>query len=186
MSTEKPTSRLTATSKISGHVYSTDGAMLKGAKVVCDGMKTRTLADGFFVLDGLAAGTYDVTVSLQGFKSTSKAVSIQDGGEATLDFRLSKATGKAKIRGNVYDTESKKIVEAGGTVMLILPVANKYEHIDKDGYYEFENLPAGTFKIATSIPGYEGGDIILTVTDNEIKTHDFFCKPQKIEEPPWG
>jgi hypothetical protein len=67
-----------------------------------------------------------------------------------------------------------------------LPVANKYKHIDRNGYYEFENLPAGTYKLLTSIAGYGDHKVILTVNDDEIKAHDFFCKTQNIEEPPWG
>lgn len=189
MSTEKSIGHAVArarTSKISGNVASPDGAMIKSAKVACEGMETRTLADGSFVLNGLATGTYEVTVSLQGFESISKIVSIQEGEEVTLDFCLSKDTGTAKIHGHVYDATSKKPVEPGGTIILILPVANKYKHIDRNGYYEFENLPAGTYKLLTSIAGYEDHKIILTVNDDEIKAHDFFCKTQKIEEPPWG
>jgi hypothetical protein len=186
MSTENPISHSVATSKISGIVSSPDGAMIKSAKVACEGMETRTLADGSFVLDGLATGTYAVTVSLQGFKSISKTVSIQEGDEVTLDFCLSKDTGTAKIHGHVYDAKSKKTVEQGGTIILVLPVANKYKHIDRNGYYEFENLPAGTYKLLTSMAGYEDHKVILTVNDDEIKAHDFFCKTQNIEEPPWG
>jgi hypothetical protein len=186
MNTEKPTSHPVATSKISGVVSSPDGGMIKSAKVACEEIEKRTLADGSFVLDGLATGTHKVTVSLQGFKSISKTVSIQEGEEATLDFCLSKDTGTAKIHGHIYDATSKKPVEPGGTVILILPVANKYKHIDRNGYYEFENLPAGTYKLLTSIAGYEDRKVILTVDNDEIKAHDFFCKTQKIEEPPWG
>jgi len=185
-STEKPKSHPVPTSKISGIISSSDGAMIKSAKVACAGMETRTLADGFFVLDGLATGTHEVTVSLQGFKSTSKTVSIQEGEEVTLDFCLSKDMGTAKIHGHVYDATSKKPVESGGTIILILPVANKYKHIDRNGYYEFENLPAGTYKLLTSIAEYEDHKVILTVNDDEMKAHDFFCKTRKIEEPPWG
>ena len=186
MSTENPISHSVATSKISGIISSSDGAMIKSAKVACEGMETRTLADGSFVLDGLATGTYAVTVSLQGFKSISKTVSIQEGEAVTLDFCLSKDKGTAKIHGHVYDAMSKKPVEPGGTIILILPVANKYKHIDRNGYYEFENLPAGTYKLLTSMAGYEDHKVILTVNDDEIKAHDFFCKTQNIEEPPWG
>jgi len=49
-----------------------------------------------------------------------------------------------------------------------------------------DNLPSGTFKILTSIPGYEDYNITLTVLDGEVKTHDFYCKTKEIEEPPWG
>ena len=186
MSGEKSVNSSVATSKISGHVYSVDGAMLNSAKVACYGMETKTLADGFFVLDGLTAGTYDVGVSLQGFKPTSRSISTQEGEDIVLDFCLPKAMGTAKIEGHVYDVKSKKPLEQGGTVILILPVANRYKHIDRDGYYIFENLPADTYKILTSTPGYEDQEVTLTVIDDEIKTNDFLCKIQEIEEPPWG
>ena len=186
MSGEKSASPSVATSKISGHVYSVDGAVLNSAKVACDGMETKTLADGFFVFDGLTAGTYDVKVSLQGFKSTSRSISTQEGEDVVLDFCLPKALGTAKIEGYVYDVESKEPIEEGGTVILILPVANRYKDIDRDGYYKFENLSADTYKILTSIPGYEDQEVTLTVIDDEIKTNDFLCKIQEIEEPPWG
>jgi hypothetical protein len=189
MCPEKPIDHAVArvrASKISGNVASPDGAMIKSARVACAGMETRTLADGFFVLDGLATGTHEVTVSLQGFKSTSKTVSIQEGEAVTLDFCLSKAMGRAKIHGHVHDATSKNPVESGGTVILILPVANKYGPIDKNGYYEFENVPAGTYKLLTSIAGYEDNKVILRVAEDETKAHDFFCKTQDVEEPPWG
>lgn len=186
MSAEKPTKPSVTTSKISGHVYSTDGSGLKSAKVTCNEMETRTLADGFFVFNNLAPGTYEVAASLQSFKTTSKAASIQEGEDVTVDFHLPEAEGTAKICGHVYDAESKKPVAEGGTIILILTIANKYRAIDKNGYYEFENLPAGTYKISTSLPEYADHHVTLTVTEDEIKTHDFFCRAQDIEEPPWG
>lgn len=185
MNSEKLTSHSMST-KISGCVRSTDGAMLQGAKVECHGMETRTLADGSFVFREISPGRQKVKVSLQGFKPTSKTVSIREGEEAVLDFQLSNAIGTAKIHGQVYDAESKKNIGQGGTVILILPTANKYRNIDKDGYYEFENLPEGTYKIVTSILGYEDCEAIVTVADGETKMHNFVCKTRKTDEPPWG
>ena len=186
MSPEKPESPTARASEISGHIYSSDGSSLKGAKVACGKIETRTLADGFFILNVATPGTYDVTASLQGYESTKKAVSIQQGEKKALDLRLPKAIGTARINGHIYDAKAKKIVELGGTAILVMPVANKYSHIDKSGHYEFANLPGGSYKIRISAPGYADSDVILTVKDAETKMHDFFCKPQEIEEPPWG
>ena len=174
------------TSRISGYVTSVEGAMLSGATVACCGTETKTLADGFFVLDGLDLGSYDIRVSLQGFTPTSKAISVGKGEEVTLDFCLSKSIGTAKIHGRVYDAESKEVVENRGSVILILPVANRYKHIDSNGHYGFDNLPAGTYKILTSIPRYEGRSATVTATEGEIETYDFLCRPIEVEEPPWG
>lgn len=186
MSPEKPENPPTRASEISGHIYSSNGSSLKGAKVVCGEMETRTLADGSFRLGVAVPGAYDVTASLQGYESAKEAVSVQQGEKKALDLRLPKAIGTARINGHIYDAKSKKVVELGGTAILVMPVANKYSHISQSGYYEFANLPGGSYTIRISAPGYADSDAVLTVDDAETKMHDFFCKPQKTEEPPWG
>ncbi|UCE28506.1 MAG: carboxypeptidase regulatory-like domain-containing protein [Candidatus Bathyarchaeota archaeon] len=186
MTTEKLTSPPKAMSRISGYIYVSDGSRLKGAKVACGETETRTLADGYFVLDALVPGDLDVTANLQGFKPESKTISLHEGEEINLDFHLSKAKGTAGIHGYVYDAKSKKTVGKGGSIIIVLPISNKYGSIDKDGYYEFTNLPAGTYKILTSIQGYADNNATLKVNDAETKEHNFFCKTQNIEEPPWG
>lgn len=173
-------------SKISGHVFSNNGAVLNGAKITCNGLETWALADGFYTFDDLPLGTFEVRVSLQGFQSESKRVSIDDNKVAVLDFYLSEALGTAKIKGRVYDSESKRPVTDRGTVIIILPLFNKYAHFDEEGFYEFSNLHAGTYRISTSIPDYEDSDAVITVGDGESKTYDLVCKARKAVEPPWG
>ncbi len=173
--------------RVSGHVHSSNKAALKDAEVTCSGRKTRTLADGFFSLNGLPAGKAKLEVTLQGFKSTSKTVTLREGKETTAHFRLSPDTGEAKICGYVYDSETKKTVRGGGTVILVLPMANKYAHVDSKGFYEFASLPKGSYKLVVSVQGYEENVATVTVNrENETKNHDFFCRAQEVEEPPWG
>lgn len=183
MSTEKIVGRPAPTAKIFGHVLSTDGAMLQAAKIACNKMETRSLADGFFAIEGLAPGTYEVSASLESFKTATKTVSVQE--EVTLNFSLPKAIGTAKIHGHVFDAESRENVKQGGTVTLVVPVANKYAHLDSDGYYQFENLPGGKYRISTSTPGYIDNIVTVKLGDGEIKLHNFLCKTI-LEEPPWG
>lgn len=173
-------------SGISGDVKSVDGIILSSARVTCNGVETRTLADGTFAIDNLEPGTYDVNISLQGYESLKKSVSIQEGDMTKLSFCLRKSVGAAKIHGHVYDAESKEIVKSGGSIILVKPVFNEYGQIGQDGYFEFRNLPTGTYKILTSISGYISGCATLEVTDGEVKIHDFLVKPLDIEEPPWG
>jgi hypothetical protein len=173
-------------SKIFGHVYSADGSGLKSGKVFCGKLETRTLADGLFVFNNLIPGRYEVIASLQGFRTSCEVATTREGEEAIVNLHLSKAEGTAKICGHIYDTRSKTSVSMGGTIKLILPIANKYKDIDKNGYYEFENLPADTYRILTSIPGYADSNVVLAVSDGETKTYDFFCRAQNTEEPPWG
>jgi len=186
MNAENLTTHSKPSSRIFGRVFSTDGAMLQGVRVSCQGKETRTLADGTFVFKDLPPGSYKVVVNLEGFESESKDISIQAGENVIQDFHLAKTRGTAKICGHVYDAESKKIVSQGGTVILIMPVANRYKHIDRNGYYEFENLLAGKYTLVTSLQGFEDNKIVQSVVDGEIRILDFFCKPMRTEEPLWG
>ena len=175
-----------ATARISGRVRSKDGAMLQGAEVTCNQIRTRTLADGSYILKDLRPAEYKVTISLQGFKPTSRSIIIRGGEDVVQDFLLTGATGTARIYGQVLDAESKKIANQMGTVILILPTTNRYRNVDEDGYYEFDNLPAGRYAVSTSISGYEDESAVQPIAEGETKKIDFFCRPRRTEEPPWG
>ncbi len=172
-------------SKIYGRVFSEGGAILSGAKITCDGFETTALADGTYLLDGVPPGEFEVKASLQGFKPESRRVSVKDGEAAVLNFSLAAAVGAGKISGHVYDEESGEPI-TDGTVILILPIANKYARINKDGYYEFANLSPGDYKLSASAPEYEDCEAALTVADGESKSHGFRCKARRAVEPSWG
>jgi len=173
-------------SGISGDVKSVDGIILSGARVSCKGVETRTLADGTFAIDNLEPGTHDVTISLQGYESITQSVSIQERNVTKLNFCLQKSVGAARIHGHIYDAESKEIVKKGGSIILVKPIFNEYGQIDREGHFEFRNLPTGTYRILTSILGYETGCVTLELNKGEVKRHDFILKSLDIEEPPWG
>lgn len=172
-------------SRICGRVFSYSGMILSGATLTCDGTEIATLADGSYTFSDLKPGNYDIKVRLHGFQSIDKNVRVHEDEDSIQDFYLSEALGSAKIYGHVIEDATGKPVNQG-TVILILPVANKYANIEKDGYYEFTNLPTGTFTISTSLSGYEDVDTILRLEENETKKYDFLCKAIEIEEPPWG
>ena len=173
-------------SGISGNVKSVDGILLSNARVSCNDVETTTLADGTFALANLEPGTYDITVSIQGHESITKSVSIQEGDLTPLSFCLQKSVGAGKIFGHVYDSDSQKIVQKGGSIILVKPIVNEYGQIDQDGHFEFKNLPAGTYKILPSISGYVSNCVSIEVIDGEVKQHNFIVKPLDIVEPPWG
>jgi len=173
-------------SGISGDVKSVDGIILSGARVSCKGVETKTLADGTFAIANLEPGTYDITVSLQCHESITKSVSIQEGDIAPLSFCLPNSVGEGRIFGHFYDSDSKEIVQKGGSIILVKPIVNEYGQIDQDGHFEFKNLPAGTYKILPSISGYVSNCVTLEVTDGEVKKHDFIVKSLDVVEPPWG
>ena len=171
---------------ISGDVKTVDGILLSNAKVTCNEVETTTLADGTFTIANLEPGTYDITISLQGHKSITKSVSIQEGDITKLSFCLPKSVGTGRIFGQIYDSESKEIVQKGGSIILVKPIVNEYGQIDQNGHFEFKNLPAGTYKILPSISGYVSNCVTLEVTEGEVKQHDFIVRSLDVEEPPWG
>lgn len=182
----KPQPEPTPNSMIIGHIYDKEGHMLGGAKVICNGKSTVALFDGSFRFEKLVSGKYRITASLGGFQSQSKTVSIKAGETITVDLSLNKAVGTAKIRGCVYDAETGKPIVSGGTVILILPVANKYASTNKDGCYEFANLAADTYEVWASVGGYEEVKAKIAVKRGETKNQDFYCPVKRVVEPPWG
>lgn len=167
-------------------MYGEKGNPLGSAKVTCNEKKTITLFDGFYEFKNIEPGTYTITASLKGFKSQSKVVNIQKNDIINLDFRLSEAKGTAKIYGTVYDIETKKPVTSGGTIILILPVTNRYALLDKNGRYEFNDLAEDSYDLLASIPGYEDERVTVKLVEGEKKTQDFFCRPVMNIEPSWG
>ncbi len=181
----EPTDQMT---QVTGLVTSANGIPLKGVRLLCEGIETRTLADGQYVLTDLPtqkSRTLKVIATLQGYTSTAKEVAIQDRTESTLNFNLSKATGTARIHGYVCDLNSKKKIDNASAV-LILPVSNMYQRTDKNGRYEFNLLPPGSYRIRMSALGYQDTITELSLTEDEEREQDFFLQAQKSLEPPWG
>jgi hypothetical protein len=173
-------------STISGHVYSRSGALLHGATILCDPIRTVSLADGGYVLDGLLPGTYEVDVALHGYDRERRRVHLGEDEAVVMDFHLSRSRGEGTIGGVVYDVDTGAPPAKNGTVILLLPITNRYSRIDCDGRYSFTTLPPGDYRLATSIPGYEDVVVALTLAAGEMKLHDFLCKERKAVEPAWG
>ncbi|NJD75826.1 MAG: carboxypeptidase regulatory-like domain-containing protein [Candidatus Methanoperedens sp.] len=171
---------------ISGHVYSESGSALGSAGINCNGNRSVTLFDGAFELGNLAPGTYSVTASLKGFKSQTSTVTVEKDKTAIIDFYLPRAKGTSKICGIVYDAGTGKPVASGGTVILVLPVTNKYSNLDKEGRYFFTDLAGDGYNIVTSVSGYEDGKVMVDVEEGREKVQDIYCKPVLPVEPPWG
>jgi hypothetical protein len=171
---------------ISGHVHSHSGALLNGATVTCSEFETLTLADGYYSFKGLNAGTFEVTVNLQGYQPESKTITVTENDTTILDFSLAQAAGAAQIHGHIFDDETQERILNTGSVILVLPISNKYSPIDDNGYYEFAELPEGSYRLVTSIPEYHDHDATVSLNDGETKNYDFFCKKTHIVDPAWG
>src|SRR5262249_8646112 len=82
------------TSSITGNVTDTQGGVIPGATVVATGASgaqftTVSNSQGAFSIPALAAGTYKVTVSLQGFKTVNvENVRVVSGNPSAVNVKL--------------------------------------------------------------------------------------------------
>ena len=82
----------TSTGNVYGKATDASGAVLPGASVTISGeagsRTTVTGADGTFRFLNLDPNDYTVTVSLQGFGTANRRLTVQTGQSATLDIAL--------------------------------------------------------------------------------------------------
>src|SRR5271163_4564682 len=101
---------------VHGLVADPDNAVIPGATVTLTpasgkALITQSQSDGTYVLRGVPAGTYAVTVTMQGFASFVKAgVHIAAGQNLTLDAQM--AIQEAKQEVNVTATAAQVSVDA--------------------------------------------------------------------------
>jgi hypothetical protein len=174
-----------ATASIRGHVYSSTGARLNAASVTCNDLVTTTLADGAYRFTNLSPATYVLTVTLNGYQSATKTLIITDTTTHTVDYQLTKATGTASITGHVFDNETHHPLKTG-TIILIRPISNQYSTITTEGSYTFIKLPAGTYKLITSIPEYNDCEHRVVLAEGESHIQDIYCTRNQEVEPAWG
>jgi TonB-dependent receptor len=76
---------------ISGSITDTGGGILQGAEVTVEpgGVNVVSDAQGQFLVNGLAAGTYTVTISYVGFVTSTKSITVAAGHVANADVQLS-------------------------------------------------------------------------------------------------
>jgi hypothetical protein len=174
-----------STATILGHVSSINGARLNSASVTCNDLVTTALADGAYRFTNLSPASYVLTVTLKGYQSATQTLTITDATTYPVDFQLTKAMGTASITGHVFDSETHHPLMTG-TIILILPISNRYSTIKADGSYTFIKLPAGTYKLITSIPEYNDCEHNVELADGESKIQDIYCTRNREVEPAWG
>ncbi|HYA85746.1 MAG TPA: carboxypeptidase-like regulatory domain-containing protein [Nitrospirota bacterium] len=120
--------------------------------------------DGKFRL-GLAAGTYTITVSTSASPLPVRldGVIVKPGETITLPpFQLAPPSGKAALVGRIVppqpDGEIKLIYEGKERASV---------HADREGKYEFKELPAGTYEIRASAPGHADDVAPVVIPENE-------------------
>lgn len=173
--------------KIKGRVVDEKGRPIAGAKVVCDRAEVLTLFDGTFQFEYEVSETLMVEIEIDGYRKQRRQFDLAEGESDVLEFQLEPDIGSARIYGYVFDKERNRPIEEGGTVYLYRPTSNIRTMIDPNtGFYEFDNLPLGTYSIWTSVLDYQEQKMTLSLGEGEEKRKNFLLEKKEEEEVPWG
>src|SRR5262245_43637232 len=88
---------------ISGTVKDPNGAVVTGAQVTVRSEATGETRDavtdnqGRFKVEGLASGSYKITINRDGFKIAERAVTVESGKTATVETKLEIAETRAEV-----------------------------------------------------------------------------------------
>ena len=134
---------------ISGTVSDQTGAILPGAQVLAVEQSTQfktevvTSADGAYSMPTLSPGTYEVTVTVKGFKTETRANVVLTAGQVVLlDFKLSP--------GNVSQTvevvsETASLIDTGSPTIATT--------LDSQEVSDLPNKGRNPYVLATLTPG---------------------------------
>ena len=109
------------TGSIQGLVVAEDGgAPLPAALVVLDGtaMSATTGADGAFVIDGVPAGSYRLTVTREAFAALTAPVTVAAGRSVLLDLRLPALQFEESVVVTATQTE-RAVTEVAASVTIL-------------------------------------------------------------------
>jgi len=169
---------------IIGNVKNEKGRPVGGATITCNGEEARTLFDGTFIFKDLDPGGHTVMTTQEGYKSQRIKVEVGEGEEAILELTLEPEGGVSKISGYVLDDVTGEPVKAGGNIVMYRLTSNRNMSIDPmTGYYEFTDLPSGTYTIWTAILDYEDERKTVIVREGEEHREDFTVRKADLEPP---
>ena len=161
---------LLRTSGISGRV-SVEGMGLADITVTLAGGEDRTAmtdAGGQYAFAGLAAGSYTVSIAVEGaayvFDAMSSDVTLGDDESAIVSFegahaRTASVSGMAFIdeatKNDMYDDGEHPVAHAGLAVALVGPGVNEQRTAvtDATGAFSFTNLRAGAYQLVALVDG---------------------------------
>ncbi|MBI5794818.1 MAG: carboxypeptidase regulatory-like domain-containing protein, partial [Planctomycetes bacterium] len=160
-----------ATGVITGNVV--DAVSLAGiadATVSTDpgGYLTATGPDGSFVLE-VPAGNYTLIASATGYTPSPQPVTVEAGAATQVAFLLQPETapGGASVFGFVTDPD-ENVLE--GVVVTINGVNYSGEtSTDVDGFFQFENVPAGDYALTFEFEGYQIKTQDISITEGQTE-----------------
>jgi serine-aspartate repeat-containing protein C/D/E len=120
-----------------------------------------TDSNGSYDFTGLPAGTYNIIMTVpDNYVNTTPSivtVVLPTGGDRTVNFGVAfdmSASGTAKIKGICYDANGNQSDRLPNQVVNLYDSNNiriKTDTTNHNGYFEFPDLPAGTYYVSVDI-----------------------------------
>ncbi|MBX0356899.1 carboxypeptidase regulatory-like domain-containing protein [Halobacillus sp. Nhm2S1] len=115
--------------------------------------------NGYYLIDGLAPGSYSISSTAPGYAVTAVGAILESGQTTTVDISLSPVVGK--IAGVVTDTEGMPILNAGIEIKVFDQEGILIETVLADALGEFSvpDLSPGTYTLSVTTPNYAGATV---------------------------
>ena len=161
------------TGTVSGRVIdSVTATGVPGAEVAIGNHVCFADGQGYYRVDGLPAGSYDVSAEGAGYSDLSTTTAIPAAGDQiTLDLPLAPSTpASARILGyavGAYDN----VPTATVTVVADESGATTSTLTNSDGRYEFQGMESGTYRVTFSKPGFVDASYVGVGVDASETVH---------------
>lgn len=131
---------------------------------------------GTYLIAGIPAGSYDLSVSADGYNTITKPGYTLDK-DTTLDFDLDRAAGRGFNLGGTVQLSDKDQGSWGGSKVVVTGPASGTILTAGDGSYQAKDLEPGIYKVIASHDGYVSAQVSVTLTSDV--SQGFILNPKK-------
>lgn len=156
-------------STLKGSVKSVEsGILLDGVSVSLGGREVFSDSNGEYTIDGIAAGSYILTLKKAGYLQKQIAITIAENTTLYYNVQLSSIDFpiEATVQGEVIDSNTTLPLQ-GVTIALSGAVTSTL-NTQSDGKFSFNQLAAGTYSIEISKDGYRTQLIPITIDQSNM------------------
>ncbi|HHT9146215.1 MAG: carboxypeptidase-like regulatory domain-containing protein [Candidatus Brocadiaceae bacterium] len=178
--TTTPTTSPVGTGTVFGWVEDVDGEPLKGVTVSIKGSafsdSTETDEDGYYEFGGLLKGNYTITYELEGYRTQTQDISLNEGEEKDLDITTLEQIETGEIFGNVVNIVGDPLESVSLSLKGIKTKVKQTTSSDEDGFFEFTDLEADTYIISAKNKGYRNTQQKVKLKEGESKEMEIVMK----------